>query len=72
MSVMDGALIVMFQTDAGFLKCEQIRHNPYVALCVENAWIEGTTRIACCPLDHEFFSGWLPVQPVVAQPSGCT
>ncbi len=54
-----------FQTDMTFRKYQQINHNPFVALCIDNIQIEGVcTEIghpsineAFCRIYKKYFSG---------------
>jgi len=43
------------QTDERYLKCQQIKANPNVSLCVNNFSIEGKCRIIGKPHENEFF-----------------
>lgn len=43
------------QTDENYLKCQQIRRNPNVAICHKNFSIEGTCHIIGKPLEQDFF-----------------
>lgn len=54
-SIINDGLKILFQTDKEFLKCQQIKENPNVALCYGNIQIEGRAQIAGHPLEHEFF-----------------
>lgn len=51
--VIDGKLYC--QTDERYLKCQQIKANPNVSLCVNNFSVEGECRIFGKPLENEFF-----------------
>lgn len=42
---------IYFQTDKTFLKYQQIKSNPNVALCFSNVQLEGTAKTAGHPLD---------------------
>ena len=44
---------IYFQTDKSFLKYQQIKSNPNVALCYANVQIEGTAKTAGHPLDAQ-------------------
>lgn len=43
------------QTDERYLKCQQIKANPNISLCVNNFSLEGNCRIIGKPYDNEFF-----------------
>ncbi len=43
------------QTDERYLKCQQIKTNPNVALCVNNFSVEGECRIIGKPFENDFF-----------------
>lgn len=45
-----------FQTDITFRKYQQIRSNPYVALCADNIQIEGYCQEEGSPAGHAAFS----------------
>ncbi|WP_459811340.1 pyridoxamine 5'-phosphate oxidase family protein [Hominimerdicola sp. 21CYCFAH17_S] len=51
--VIDGKLYC--QTDERYLKCQQIKANPNISLCVNNFSLEGNCRIIGKPYDNEFF-----------------
>lgn len=51
MSYVNKGLTVYCQTDRRFLKVEQMRVNPKVALCAHNIQIEGLATIGKQPLD---------------------
>ena len=46
-------LDIFFQTDSGFLKVEQIRKNPKVALCLNNMQIEGVAQLRGRPSEDQ-------------------
>lgn len=50
MSCVNNGLTIYFQTDKRFLKCDQIKENPLVAMCAENVQIEGKAVIGSQPL----------------------
>lgn len=54
-SIVNDGMIVYFQTDKNFVKYQQIKQNPNVALCIGNIQIEGTAQITCQPLENPFF-----------------
>lgn len=45
--------VIAFQTDTTFLKFEQIKANPHVALCIDHIQIEGTAHMTGHPYDLE-------------------
>ncbi|KYH28749.1 pyridoxamine 5'-phosphate oxidase [Clostridium tepidiprofundi DSM 19306] len=44
---------IYFQTDKTFLKYDQIKHNPNVALCVDNFQVEGYAKIKGHPFEEK-------------------
>jgi uncharacterized pyridoxamine 5'-phosphate oxidase family protein len=54
-SIINNGLLVLFQTDKDFIKYQQIKQNPNVALCIGNMQIEGTAKITCQPFENNFF-----------------
>lgn len=56
MSIVNDGLVIYFQTDIDFLKYQQIKENPNVALCIGNIQIEGHAKITCHPLENPFFA----------------
>lgn len=52
-------LDILFQTDKGFQKVEQIKENPKVAICVGNLQVEGTAELSghpSQPWNQEFYN----------------
>lgn len=56
MSIVNDGLVIYFQTDIDFLKYQQIKENPNVALCIGNIQIEGHAKITGHPLENPFFA----------------
>lgn len=44
-----------FQTDKRFAKCEELKFNPNVSLCIDNISIEGTCKMIGKPSDKKEF-----------------
>lgn len=53
MAYVSDGLKIYFQTDKSFMKVEQIKHNPNVAVCVGNLQIEGQSILKGHPLENE-------------------
>jgi general stress protein 26 len=53
MSHVNCGMTIYFQTGSNYLKCQQIRINPNVAISVEGYDIEGKTALLGHPLDEE-------------------
>jgi general stress protein 26 len=51
LSLVNNDLIIYFQTDKKFNKCQQIKNNPNVAIAADNVQIEGIAQIIGHPYD---------------------
>ncbi len=55
MSIINNGLVIYFQTDQDFIKYQQIKINPNVALSTGNMQLEGVATSTCHPLENPFF-----------------